>query len=578
MVARFGGRAARGSASSPPRRALGLRLADEPPWRRPRRATDDREIYQLVLAFLAESPGAARLRWRGCAARSRRAAAAAARGPTPARRRRPRRTTAWARRALRELLRARCACRTRSSARTPGCPRRRGRCSAARPARAASRRRARRRRASTRVARCTRPRRRATLAAPARDVAEPARARPALPPSRDVAVMAGAGGVRHAPRVAACEARPPAAASRAQGYAARRQRARHLNPAFCCAFDRTGERVATGSDDFNVKLWSSRTGVLQYVLRGHRGEITDLAISADNTQLASASNDGTIRLWRLRDGVPIAVWAPEMGHPNQVINAVDFYGGRAALAALRRFFQGQSLGSLRLREAVPPPSAAAAALAAALRGHRPHPHNRCALDASKHAAGMRSRRRRSACGCGALDDTGNYAAVGAAGWPHLFMWPLHDARAHLGGGDSAPQRDSRRARTARAPRSQGRGDDSGILKPWRPAAVGLTRWHGAPVVLARPSAFRGGRRARESRGRGAAPRARARRAGSRAAVRVNMVAWARDDSRCITAETLHKTTMAAPCLEAFSSLARPLGRLLAHAAERRRRAVLLRPC
>ena len=30
-----------------------------------------------------------------------------------------------------------------------------------------------------------------------------------------------------------------------------------------------------------------------------------------------------------------------------------------------------------------------------------------------------------------------------------------------------------------------------------------------------------------------------------------VVAWACDDSRCFTAETLHKTTIAAPCLEAW---------------------------
>ena len=35
---------------------------------------------------------------------------------------------------------------------------------------------------------------------------------------------------------------------------------------------------------------------------------------------------------------------------------------------------------------------------------------------------------------------------------------------------------------------------------------------------------------------------------------LNMVAWACDDSRCFTAETLHKTTIAAPCLEAWVSV------------------------
>ena len=64
----------------------------------------------------------------------------------------------------------------------------------------------------------------------------------------------------------------------------------------------------------------------------------------------------------------------------------------------------------------------------------------------------------------------------------------------------------------------------------------------AGVLLESPAAVAAVRRAREARD--ARP----------PAVRVNMVAWACDDSRCFTAETLHKTTIAAPCLEAWVSV------------------------
>jgi|MDSY01.1.fsa_nt_gb hypothetical protein len=136
----------------------------------------------------------------------------------------------------------------------------------------------------------------------------------------------------------------------------------HALAAYCVVYDRTGGRIATGADDGNVKIWSARrylyslsphsshishpilpishrifleemlfsltqthvahmshailrihyrhflcrpSGLLQHTLRGHSGEITDLAIPPANTELISSSNDGTARVWSLRDGTPV---------------------------------------------------------------------------------------------------------------------------------------------------------------------------------------------------------------------------------------------------------------------------------
>ena len=48
-----------------------------------------------------------------------------------------------------------------------------------------------------------------------------------------------------------------------------------------------------------VQVWSMRTGLLQASCRGHDAEITDLAVSCDNSLVASSSMDGTIRVWQL---------------------------------------------------------------------------------------------------------------------------------------------------------------------------------------------------------------------------------------------------------------------------------------
>ena len=81
----------------------------------------------------------------------------------------------------------------------------------------------------------------------------------------------------------------------------------HRAAVYCCTFDRTGRRLITGADDYNVKVWGVPCGLLQHCLRGHRGEITELAVSPDNAWLVSASNDGTARVWRLADGTSHAL-------------------------------------------------------------------------------------------------------------------------------------------------------------------------------------------------------------------------------------------------------------------------------
>ena len=43
----------------------------------------------------------------------------------------------------------------------------------------------------------------------------------------------------------------------------------HRAPVYCCTFDRTGQRLATGSDDANVKIWDTRSGLLQHSANAH---------------------------------------------------------------------------------------------------------------------------------------------------------------------------------------------------------------------------------------------------------------------------------------------------------------------
>ncbi len=88
----------------------------------------------------------------------------------------------------------------------------------------------------------------------------------------------------------------------------------------------TGNRVASGGDDFAVRLWDLRTGV-SAEFAGHQGKVMDLAVSKERDLLASASWDGTIRFWSLLAGTEEGVID---GHDGNV-NAVVFASGGDAL-------------------------------------------------------------------------------------------------------------------------------------------------------------------------------------------------------------------------------------------------------
>jgi len=94
----------------------------------------------------------------------------------------------------------------------------------------------------------------------------------------------------------------------------------HGLPCYCIAFDPSGDRIVTGADDHLVKVWSARTGVLLATLRGHAAEITDLAINAEGTLLASSDVAGVIRVWSLDSGMQVCNL---LGH-NGEIATIDF--------------------------------------------------------------------------------------------------------------------------------------------------------------------------------------------------------------------------------------------------------------
>ena len=103
-----------------------------------------------------------------------------------------------------------------------------------------------------------------------------------------------------------------------------------LNPAYCTIIDSSGRFAITGADDYLVKVWDIDRGTLALTCRGHDSFISIIALSPDNSLLASACTAGVIRIWRLRDGCCIEV----LKHGLKQVNWVSFDPTNCALTSV----------------------------------------------------------------------------------------------------------------------------------------------------------------------------------------------------------------------------------------------------
>lgn len=96
--------------------------------------------------------------------------------------------------------------------------------------------------------------------------------------------------------------------------------------------------LSQGSDDCLVKIWGTDDGRLLATLRGHAAEISDMAVSYENTMIAAGSCDKTIRVWCLQTCAPLAVLE---GHAASI---TSLQVGQCGLTGCSRY----SIGSLTL--------------------------------------------------------------------------------------------------------------------------------------------------------------------------------------------------------------------------------------
>ena len=95
----------------------------------------------------------------------------------------------------------------------------------------------------------------------------------------------------------------------------------HNGQVLAVAFDRSGERIATGSTDQTGRVWRAGDGRLFTTLFGHTAYVSDVAFGPGGV-LVTASSDGTARTWRA-EGVPVRVLRGHRGPVRKAEFAAD---------------------------------------------------------------------------------------------------------------------------------------------------------------------------------------------------------------------------------------------------------------
>ena len=98
---------------------------------------------------------------------------------------------------------------------------------------------------------------------------------------------------------------------------------RHTGRVSAVAFTPDGSTVTSAGFDRTIRAWSTADGEYLGAMTGHTDAVTCIAVSPDGATLASGSLDGTARLWRLADRMPIRTLTGHTGSVWSVAFAPD---------------------------------------------------------------------------------------------------------------------------------------------------------------------------------------------------------------------------------------------------------------
>jgi WD40 repeat protein/DNA-binding SARP family transcriptional activator len=104
-------------------------------------------------------------------------------------------------------------------------------------------------------------------------------------------------------------------------------------------------RIATSGADRTVRVWNLAGGPA-VVMRGHEDEVMTAIFTRDGSKVLSASADGTLRLWNARTGAPLAVLQSARGELFDVALSADGEIATLGTGEVVRIFDCGVCGSL----------------------------------------------------------------------------------------------------------------------------------------------------------------------------------------------------------------------------------------
>jgi WD40 repeat protein len=125
-------------------------------------------------------------------------------------------------------------------------------------------------------------------------------------------------------------------------------------------FDHSAKHVATTAinlkdpADYSVRIWDTRTGAVDAILRGHASYVTAIEFSPDDSTVATASSDRSVRTWNATTGDQLSVL---LGHDSQIsglaVPRADLIETAGTGGDVRLWRTGvQQLADLRTRQPV----------------------------------------------------------------------------------------------------------------------------------------------------------------------------------------------------------------------------------